>query len=428
MKTKAGSTIVLVIVLAIIAALTYTTFFGIQFGHKEVDGETVPNYIVAPISAQLKYGLDLTGGVYTLLEAKDDPKDPVDDEKINRAITMINQRINALGVSEPVITRQGDRRIMIELPGVEDKEEAIARIGRTAQLKFVDPNDNIILTGNNVIESVPNYYTPPNSVLRYPIVSLKLDAEGTAKFAEATKEFKGKIIKIMLDDEVISDPIVNDEITTGEAMITGQRTIEEANDLAMLIRAGALPVELEEVQTVAISATLGADALQKSIRAGVIGIILVFLFMVAYYKVPGLIASIALMLYTAVVLGTLSSIGAVLTLPGIAGLILSIGMAVDANVIIFERLKEELKSGKTLRPAIDSAFSRAFRAILDSNVTTIIAGIVLYNFGTGPIKGFALTLMIGIVISMLTAIFITKYLLKQIARTNLISNLKLFGQ
>lgn len=426
MKLNVKSTLVFVVVLALIAGLAYTTIYGVRGADKEVDGEVVPGYIFAPVGNQIKYGLDLTGGVYTVLEAQDSPEDPVTDEKMARAIAIIRQRVDGLGVAEPVITREGDRRIRIELPGVKNTEEAVNRIGQTAQLRFLDPNGNVVLTGENVREAGVSYDT--RGAIKVPVVTLKFDAEGTTKFAAATKEFIGQIIYIVLDDEVISYPTVQDEITTGEAIITGQRDIEEASYLATLIRAGSLPLVLTEEQTSLVGPTLGMNAMEKSITAGMIGIAIVLLFMMIFYRVPGIIASISLILYVTIVLGALATINAVLTLPGIAGLILSIGMAVDANVIIFERLKEELRAGKTLRPAIDAAFSRAFRAIIDSNVTTLIAGFVLYNFGTGPIRGFALVLIIGIAASMFTAIIATKYLLKLFVSTNITKNAKLFGQ
>jgi preprotein translocase subunit SecD/SecD/SecF fusion protein len=226
---------------------------------------------------------------------------------------------------------------------------------------------------------------------------------------------------------MLSAPEVTEEIPNGKAFISGDFTVEKASTLAALIRGGALPVNLKEVQTSAIGPTLGIDSLKTSVNAGKIGIVLVLLFMLIYYRVPGFIASVALILYTLIVLYILVGLNATLTLPGVAGLILSIGMAVDANVIIFERLKEELRNGKTIRSSIDSGFSKALRTILDSNITTFIAAIVLYYFGLGPIKGFAITLMIGILSSMFTAVFITKLLLKLTVGMDIIKSPKLFG-
>jgi preprotein translocase subunit SecD len=235
------------------------------------------------------------------------------------------------------------------------------------------------------------------------------------------------MIGIYLDKQPISLPTVQSVIPDGKGIITGSGSIEEAGDLATLIRAGALPVELETLSVTAVGPQLGANSFEQSIRAGQIGILLVLVFMLLFYRLPGLVSDIALVIYTLIVLTILASIKATLTLPGIAGIILSIGMAVDANVIIFERIKDELRLGKTLRAAIDSGFRRAFLTIFDSNITTLIAAVVLFYFGTGPIKGFAITLSIGILSSMFTAIVVTRYLLKLLVGSNLIKNLKLFG-
>ncbi|MDW7672846.1 MAG: protein translocase subunit SecD, partial [Bacillota bacterium] len=231
----------------------------------------------------------------------------------------------------------------------------------------------------------------------------------------------------ILDYEVISAPVVQQQISLGQATISGNFTIEEASNLAALIRAGALPVTLNEVQTSTITASLGVDALNRSIDAAKIGIVLVLLFMLIIYRIPGLVANVALTLFVLMVLGIFISLNATLTLPGIAALILSIGMAVDANVIIFERIKEEMRNGKTVRAAVDSGFKRAYRTIIDANITTLIAGLVLYQFGTGPIRGFAVMLIIGLAVSVFTAVFITRILLKSLISTNLFKSPRYFG-
>ena len=238
-------------------------------------------------------------------------------------------------------------------------------------------------------------------------VTLSFDSEGAKLFAEATTANVGKPLLIVIDEEVISAPTVRVPITDGNAVIEGQFTAKEANDLAVLLRSGALPVSLEVMEKRSIGPTLGAESLEKSIKAGIVGVIAVLFFMIGFYRLPGLIADISLILYAVLVLGTMSLLGSVLTLPGIAGFALSIGMAVDANVIIYELIKEELSLGKTLRAAIDACFKRAFWTIFDANLTTLITAIVLMYFGTGPIKGFAVTLSIGIVASMLVALTFT---------------------
>lgn len=413
---KAKNLALFIVIILLISFFAYIAAYGLNIG----------KYEVLPVKELIKLGLDLRGGATVLLEAKDDANDPVNDEKMERAIATIRQRIDSLGVTEPVIVRQGTRRIEVQLPEIQDPQRAMEMIGQTAQLEFREENGNVVLTGNDIKKAEANYAST-DGIKEQPIVALELTSEGAKKFAEATSRNVGKIIGIYLDDEPISLPTVQDAITEGKAQITGSRTIEEAADLATLIRAGALPVELETMSVTSVGPQLGANSFERSIAAGKIGVILVLLFMLVYYRLPGLVADIALILYIIIDLTILASLKATLTLPGIAGIILSIGMAVDANVIIFERIKEELKLGKTIRASIDSGFRRAFLAILDSNITTLIAAIVLFYFGTGPIKGFAVTLSVGILSSMFTALVVTRYLLKLLVGSNLIKSTKLFG-
>ncbi len=414
MKVKNLVTFLLITLL--ILSAVYIAVYGLHIGKWEV----------VPVKQQIRLGLDLRGGVTVLLEAQDTPNDPVDDKKMERAIATIRQRIDSLGVTEPVIAQQGKKRIEVQLPEVKDPQRALEIIGKTAQLEFREENGDIVITGNDIKKAEADY-SSSDGLGQQPVVTLELSSEGAKKFADATSRNIGKIIGIYLDDQPISLPTVQTAITEGKAIITGSATIDEAADLATLIRAGALPVELKTLSVTAVGPQLGADSFEKSIAAGQIGIILVLLFMLVYYRLPGLVSGIALALYTIIVLFVLAGFKATLTLPGIAGIILSIGMAVDANVIIFERIKEELKIGKTIRAAIDSGFRRAFLTIFDSNITTLIAAGVLFYFGTGPIKGFAVTLSIGILSSMFTAIVVTRLLLKMLVGSNMIKNMKLFG-
>lgn len=411
------NTVKFIAVVLLIGIIAYITSFGVSVG----------KYEVLPVKKLIKLGLDLRGGADVVLEAQGTPEDPVTDEKMERAVATIRERIDSLGVTEPVITRQGGKRIRVGLPEIQDTQRALEIIGKTAQLKFIDESENVIITGNDIKDAKAVYSTDPATKMQIPVVSLELKSEGAKKFATATAENVGKIIAILLDDNIISAPKVNEPITEGKCQISGRMTIEEAGDLAMLIRAGALPVELKTLQVTSIGPELGANSFEKSLTAGQIGILLVFLFMIIYYRVPGFIASIALVLYICIVLLTLAALKATLTLPGIAGLILSIGMAVDANVIIFERIKEELRMGKTIRAATDSGFRRAFLAIFDSNITTLIAAIVLFYLGAGPIKGFAITLSIGILASMFTAIVITRFLMRTFEGTNILKDKKFYG-
>lgn len=411
------STIAFIVLLLIVILISYSSIFGLDLGR----------YEIVPLGEEIDLGLDLAGGVYVVLEAKTDATGDELAKKMEETKAIIQQRVDGLGVAEPNITIENEDRIRIELAGLDDPQAAIDLVGKTAQLEFIDVEGNVVLTGNNVKNSEVNTYDGEI------VVSLKFDEEGTESFATKTKELMDKenredrIIFIVLDDEIISSPAVNDVILTGESYIEGNFTLEEATNLANLIRAGALPMDLEELEVSVIGPTLGLESLDRSVTAALIGLVLIFLFMIGFYKLPGLAASIALSIYIFIVMGVMSYINAKLTLPGIAGLILSIGMAVDANVVIFERIKEEIKLGKSIRVAADAGFKRALTTIIDANVTTLIAGIVLLYFGTGPIKGFAVTLLIGLITSLVTAVFITRFILRLIIKMQLTKNIKFYG-
>ncbi len=370
----------------------------------------------------IKKGLDLEGGVYILYEAKTVGDTEVDYDAIQRAMTIIRNRIDELGLTEPVLQTEGERRIRIELPGIEDQAQAMEIIGKTAQLTFVSPEGDVLLTGGDLKMA---YFT--RSQRNEPLVALEFNEEGKGKFAEATEKYLGKQIAIELDNELISAPTVQAVIKDGNAVITNIPTAEEASALALLLRSGALPVELEELETRSVGPVLGENALKLSLSAGLIGLAIVMLFMLFYYKFGGLVADISLVVYLALVFLILTLLKATLTLPGIAGLILSIGMAVDANILIFERIKEELQAGKTTFTAINSGFSRALRAIIDSNITTVIAALVLFIVTTGTVRGFALVLLIGIFSSVISAIYLTRYLLRLAARSRLIKSATYLG-
>lgn len=414
--------VIFLVIAAIVTFGTYTAIYGVNLGGIKI----------APVKEKMNLGLDLEGGVYVVLEAQTDATGEELKRKMKEAKSIIDQRVNGLGVTEPNIVIEGDKRIRIELPGLKNTEEALNMIGKTAKLEFIDPQGNVVVTGENVEKSDP-VYMEDQTGRREPVVALEFDEVGAQNFRDATEKLASKpsdadrVIRIVLDGEEISTPVVTQVIRDGNAQITGGFDIEGATELATLIRAGALPVEMEEVRASVIGPTLGLKSLEKSAYAGIIGIILIFVFMLIFYRIPGLVADIALTIYILLVLGIMISMDATLTLPGIAGLILSIGMAVDANVVIFERIKEEIRAGKTLRSSIDSGFKRALKTVMDANVTTLIAGIVLFNFGTGPIKGFAVTLIIGIVASIITAVFITRLLLKMFIGMNITKNTKLFG-
>lgn len=384
------------------------------------------------IENNINLGLDLQGGVHVVMEAVDTPDAPVKPDSIARVKAVIENRVNGFGVKEPIIQPQGDRRLIVELAGVKDADKALALIDKTALLRFVTPDGRVVVKGQDLADA--QAVIDPNS--NQPLVTMKFNAEGTKKFAAITTELVNKYpdpndpnrkIAIFLDEEMLQNPSVNEPITTGNAQIQGgYKDLADANRIAILLRSGALPVKLEKVAVQTVGPTLGADSLAKSKKAGMVGIAAIVVFMLVYYRLPGFMANIAIAVYMIIVLGILAALQATLTLPGIAGFLLSIGMAVDANVIIFERLKEEIREGNSLRKALDAGFSRAFWTIFDSNVTTLIAAAVLYYFGTGAIKGFALTLSIGILASMFTAITFTRWLLKLLVNSG-VKNKTLYG-
>ncbi|MBK5243588.1 MAG: protein translocase subunit SecD [Eubacteriaceae bacterium] len=415
-KVNKKSVVQLILVIVLVFTAGYVLFVGI----------TVGVYDIGKIGNSMKYGLDLTGGVNVVLEASGTAEDPVTSEKIDSSILTIRQRIDSIGVTEPTITKQGNNRIRVSIPSVSDQEEALSLIGKTAQLEFLGPDDSVILTGKDVVDSKGVMQTDSSGVQK-AVVTLKFSEAGTKLFAAATQKYQGQIIKIKLDDEVISSPTVNVVITSGEAVIEGMKDIDEAGNLASLIRGGALPVKLDPVEIRTIGPTLGQNSLNESVYAGIIGISLVLIFMLVMYRGLGFIADLALLIYIMIVLSIMAALNVTLTLPGIAGLILTVGMAVDANVIIFSRIQEESRSGKSLLTSIDVGFSRAFGTILDSNVTTLIAGFVLFFLGSGSVQGFAVTLILGILVSMFTAVVITKRLVKILVKTGLFNSNAFYG-
>lgn len=381
-------------------------------------------------------GLDLQGGVMVRLEAPEGTA----MEDMEAAKSVIENRINGLGVAEPEVRLEGTNRISVELPGVEDADEAVRVIGTTAKLQFVRyDNGEVILEGSDLKNASAGINESALYANEKFLVSLEFNSTGTKKFADATNDLinkygdgeanrESRVIAIMLDGQIISAPSVQTPIVDGKAQISGGfMTYEEVQSLATMLRGGALPVDLTIVEKQITGPQLGADSIAKSITAAVIGIIALAVFMIVMYRVPGMIAVFALLLYAILVVGANVAINATITLPVIAAFLLSVGMAVDANVIIFERIKEEMRAGKTLRVAVDSGFKKAFTTIFDSNITTLLAAVILIAFGTGSVRGFAVTLSIGILASMLTAITFTRFMLVNLVSSNLIRNSKFYG-
>lgn len=377
---------------------------------------------IKPLAFSIKQGLDLQGGTHVVLQAVDTPEAKVNDDAVNRVVKIIERRVNELGLTEPVIQRSGTDRIIVDLPGVKDPEKAIAMLGKTAMLEFKDVSGKTVLTGKDLKDSKAQVTQNGQSV-----VGLEFNDEGAQKFARLTAQNIGQPISILLDGKVLTSPVVQEAITGGRAQISGSTNVEEAEQLAILLRSGSLPVKVELLENRTVGPTLGQDSKDKSIKAFGIGIAGIFIFMLVVFRLSGIVTDIVLLLYVMLILAIMKSLNATITLPGIAGIILSIGMAVDANVLIFERFKEEIRKGRTLRSAMDSGFSRAFVTIFDSNVTTLMASIVLFYLGTGAIKGFAVTLAIGVITSMFTAITVTKYMLRFLIQSNITDKPIFFG-
>ncbi|HPX03802.1 MAG TPA: protein translocase subunit SecD [Synergistaceae bacterium] len=428
-------------------------------------------YIAFPIQGKVRLGLDLRGGVHIVLQAKGTPENPVTPDSIDRLLAVLRSRIDQYGIAEPVIQKQGDDRIAVDLPGVEDPEAALDLIGRTAVLEFRqvlgesprvpaepvrsnydsdeqfraaqdrwqqarDEVDGYVKQMEEAVKANPDIavgkgedgtayllgkaYVTGKDLTKADTtfdqfgkaaVSLKFNSEGAKLFDEATAANVGKQIAIVLDGVVISAPVVQQRISGGEAQITGKFSTPEANRLAIMLRAGALPVAVEILENRSVGPSLGADSINDGIKSGLIGAVLVVVFMLIYYGFLGLAADLALCVAMLLVMASLIFLRSTLTLPGIGGIILTIGMAVDGNILIYERMKEELASGKTQMAALDAGFRKALVVILDSNITTLIAAAVLFYFGSGPIRGFAVTLSIGVISAVFCNVIVTRSLL-----------------
>ena len=353
----------------------------------------------------IKLGLDLAGGVSITYQAKEENPSA---EDMSDTIYKLQQRVQNYS-TEAEVYQEGSNRINVDIPGVSDANAILEELGKPGSLIFVDEAGQTILNGNQVATAKP-VITDENGIKKY-MVDLTFTDDGKTVFADATTKNVGKRIAIIYDGKIYSNPVVNEPITQGQCQISGMVSYEEAETLASTIRIGSLSLELEELRSNVVGAKLGQEAIATSLKAGAIGFGIVAVFMLGVYLVPGLAAVIALSIYVGVILILLSAFSVTLTLPGVAGIILSIGMAVDANVIIFTRIKEEIGLGKTVQSAIKSGFNKALSAIIDGNVTTLIAAGVLFWRGSGTVKGFASTLAIGIVLSMITALFITKFVL-----------------
>ena len=390
------------------------------------------------VTKNIKLGLDLVGGSRIVVEAQTTEANPViTQDMMNSLKWALEKRVNALGVSETTVQQQGKTRVLIEVPNVSDPEKAKEFLGDTAELEFKKPvlGKDGNPTGQWESTGLTGKYLDNAEVTSTAgdgwSISLHFDSEGAKMFGDLTRGLVGKPMAIFFNGELKSSPIVQTAIENGDAQITGKFTHQEAKDMVDLLNAGALPVSAKIIQVNTVGPTLGADSIEKSKFAGAIGLGLVMIFMAVVYRMPGLIADIALIIYGILTFAAFTIIpppeGVTLTLAGIAGFILSVGMAVDANILIFERTKEELKSGRTLFTAINTGFDRAFTSIFDSNMTTILTCLILFILGTSIIKGFALTLAIGVVISMFTAITVTRNFMHLFFGTGQLKHPEWFG-
>ena len=426
----------------------------------------------------LNLGLDLKGGAHIVLQAKDTPENPLRDDSIDRLLAVLRNRIDQYGVAEPIIQKSGSDRIIVDLPGIQDPAAALELIGRTAQMDFREVIDTtgmatppapirsnydsdiqfvnaqerwreaieqisnassdlvaklpdnpgaivapaeeagrfyllgpVVLSGKDLV----NAEVQPDSLGRMG-VSLEFNSEGARLFEEATARMVGRQLAIVLDNVVISAPVVQDRIAGGRAQITGRFTSEEAARLAIMLKAGALPVAVEIAENRSVGPSLGADSVKQGLEAGLFGAAMVFVFMLIYYQFRGLAADFALAVTILLIFAGLIAFNATLTLPGIAGIILTLGMAVDGNVLIYERIREERNTGKTPLAALDSGFRKALVTILDSNITTLIAALVLFYFGSGSVRGFGVTLSVGLVASVFANIVVTRAILQMFVK------------
>ncbi len=428
-----------------------------------------------PIVGRLNLGLDLKGGAHIVLQAKGTPENPIEKDSVDRLLAVLRNRIDQYGVAEPIIQKSGQDRIIIDLPGIQDPTAALELIGKTAQLEFREVLDvsappppspqrknydndeqfaraeerwqaaaklettasadfavraagiegavvaeggderqaRCYLLGKALLsgKELKNASVTPDNLGRMG-VSLTFNSEGALLFEEATGRLVGKQIAIVLDGMVISAPVVQSKIGGGNAQITGSFSADEASRLAIMLKAGALPVAVEIAENRSVGPSLGADSVQQGLQAGVFGAVMVFIFMLIYYQFRGLAADVALAVTILLVFAGLIAFNATLTLPGIAGIILTIGMAVDGNVLIYERVKEETKAGKTPLAALDAGFRKALVTILDSNITTLIAAVVLFYFGSGSVRGFGVTLSIGLIASVFSNVVVTRAILQ----------------
>ena len=410
-KAKFRAKLILLALLMLTAAITFVGATGIP-------ALGIPAWLPTTDAAAwpeaLALGLDLRGGVYVEYEAEQ-PEDGADFEHLmESSIAVIGARLTDKGYSEATVRRLGDTGIRVEIPDVTDPSAVLDLIGSPAQLEFRTPSGETFMTGDMVASAEPAVSQDPNSLGQY-VIQLKLNKDGTELFRDMTTQYVGQVLYILLDGEVLLAPVVNEPIPNGACTISGMDGYEETAKISAQIQSGAIPLVLSQQKVDTVSATLGDDALTTSVLAGLVGLGLVMLLMILRYRMNGVVASWALVIYIVLLFLLMAVIPTVqLTLPGLAGIVLGIGMAVDANVVIFERFNEEVRAGRSLKAAVRTGFKNASRAVLDSNITTLIAAFVLFIFGTGSIQGFGVALGLSVITSMFTAITVTRLLMKNL--------------
>lgn len=410
---KKNNIIKFVVAVIVIGLVAYLSIFGLNISNNQI----------IKSAKDVNTGLDISGGVSIVYQAKPEESKEITEADLKKSEAVMRNRLEAKNIFDYVLRSDiNTKQIYIEIPAKTDASKdplkVVEGLDKTAKIEFRDPDGNVILSGDDIKSAAYSDQATDNTGMLDPHVVLTFSEQGQKKFSEATGKLIGKVIAIYLDDDLITDPVVNSKIDEPTAIITmGKGTYAqkktEATQYAMLIDSGALPFSLEVIGKEFIGPTIGQKALEVSIYAGIVALAVIAVFMIAIYRLPGLTAALALIAYVALILLLMTATGISLTLPGIAGLILSIGMAVDANVLIFERLKEELKQNVPANKAFERSFKRAMSAVIDGNITTFIVAILLYLFGIGPVKGFGIVLAIGVMMSMFTAVFVTRFILKQ---------------
>ncbi len=418
------SVVSLIIILVLFVSAIYVDVAAIKASNKTLETQNGFEKLIAP-----KFGLDIHGGVRFVLEAVDSPDAKVSQDEMQSALSVIQKRVNNLGISEAVVVQEKGanwKRIEVELPGWKDPAKAKELIGQTALLEFKTEDEKVVMTGQ-YIKDAKLEFSKKTATLGQPVIAFTLNTEGAKIFGDITSANVGKKLSIYLDSKLLMSPTVDTAITDGQGVIEGGFTADEASNYAALLRSGSLPVKLNFISEEVVGPSLGSHSIKMALVAALIAIILIFLYMMIFYGYLGVLSSVSLAIYIAIEIAVLFLIHATLSLPAIGGAILSLGMAVDINVIVFERMKEELKLGKSLRAVISAGFANALRTVIDSNLTVLVGAAMLFYFGTGIIKGFAVTTTVGIVIGFFGGVYVTHVLVDLLLPSSAVKRPSMWG-